>query len=135
MKRVFLLAIATLQFVLVSTSSSANNSINQKEFSQDYLRAKKILLRRRRMQQLRESTMLSLDSTDFDAQVSTVKGENSPVTFLFGDYMSKISDREHIKSAKVASNLTGMTDDDMESFKKAVKSENKKVNSIKGWAN
>ena len=80
MKRVFLLAIATLQLVLASTSSSATSSINQKEFSQDYLRAKKILLRRRRMQQLRESTMLSLDSTDFDAQVSTVKGEKSPVT-------------------------------------------------------
>lgn len=53
------------------------------------------------------------------------------MVFLFGTYLDKMSDREHIAKAKKASNLTGMTEDDIDAFKKIIKAETKNIEAIK----
>ena len=60
-----------------------------------------------------------------------MKAEKSPVPFLFGFLMDKLSSREKIEKAEKAANLTGIPDDDLDTFLKEVKKSKKNIEDIK----
>lgn len=104
---------------------TTQTSTTAASLGEDYLKAKRILLMRRKRSVLNGEAIRLDEAADnkakFDSQVDLVANEKMPVPVLFDEYKSKISSRDTINKTENVNSLKILSEADDEAYQNSIK--------------